>query len=149
MGNEPSKHVVGAWVRLNQAQQVALSHIEEALKAANLPPAIWYDVLWQLEQAGENGLRPFELERKMLMRQYNISRLLDRIEKAGLLIRQPCAEDGRGQLVVITKAGREQRRRIWPVYADAIEGAIATHLSEGDAKTVDRLLSKLLGAPTR
>ena len=145
MKKKPGKHIVGTWVRLNQARQVALSQIEMALKSANLPPAIWYDVLWELDQAEDNGLRPFEIEKQMLLRQYNLSRLLDRLEKAGYLTRKPCEEDGRGQRVFISKAGRDLRLQMWPVYARAINDAIATHLSEDEAKSVDYLLSKLLG----
>jgi DNA-binding MarR family transcriptional regulator len=144
MKKAPSETVIRAWARLVRAQQVAMTTIETALKAARLPPLSWYDALLELERAGEEGLRPFELEREMLLPQYSLSRLVDRIERDGYLARSPCADDGRGQVIVITKAGRDLRRRMWPIYAAAIQQAIGAHISDDEAAVLDKLLGKLL-----
>jgi DNA-binding MarR family transcriptional regulator len=144
MKKTPSETVIRAWARLVRAQQAAMTTIETALKAAKLPPLSWYDALLELERAGEEGLRPFELEREMLLPQYSLSRLVDRIEREGYLARSPCADDGRGQVIVITKAGRDLRRRMWPIYAAAIQQAIAAHISDDEAVVLDKLLGKLL-----
>lgn len=139
----PNQTVVRAWVRLMKAQQTALSHIERSLKAENLPPLVWYDVLLELERAGPAGLRPFELERAMLLAQYNLSRLVDRIEQAGYVSCQSYEGDGRGQLIVITPEGQNLRKRMWPIYAQAIETAVGSHLSAEEAVALDRLLERL------
>jgi DNA-binding MarR family transcriptional regulator len=144
MKPNPSKTMVRAWARLTKAQQMALTAIEHALKAAELPPLAWYDALLELERAEGNGLRPFELEREMLLAQYNLSRLVDRIEKAGYLERRACDDDGRGQLLVITAAGKQIRRRMWPVYAAAIQSVLGEHLSEKQAEALDALLGALI-----
>src|SRR6185295_15283601 len=117
---EPSKAAVGAWIRLMRAQQKALLKVERAFRKAGLPTYAWYDALWQLEQAGERGLRPREIEQQVLIAQSNISRLIDRMEAEGAVERRPHAEDGRGQIVVITEKGKGMRKRIWPIYADLI-----------------------------
>lgn len=145
----PTETVVRAWARLVRAQRLALATIERALKAAGLPPLAWYDALLELERAGQDGLRPFELERAMLLAQYNLSRLVDRLEGAGLVERQHCEEDGRGQRLVITHAGRAMRRRMWPVYAHAIETTIGRHLGPQEAGTLDRLLGRLAAGNAR
>jgi DNA-binding MarR family transcriptional regulator len=144
MAGKPSQTVERAWARLIKAQRTAFAGVEHALKAAGLPALAWYDALLELERAGAPGLRPFELERAMLLEQYNLSRLIDRMEKAGYVERRPCAEDGRGQVVVITTAGKALRRRMWPVYAAAIEDALGRHLSEQQAKSLDALLGGLI-----
>lgn len=144
MKEKPSKTVVRAWARLMKAQQLALASIELALKAAGLPPLDWYDVLLEVERAGDNGLRPFELERAMLFAQYNLSRLIDRIERAGYVQRRVCEADGRGQLIAVTAAGKAIRRKMWPIYAQAIETAIGQHLPVTDAETLDAMLGKLI-----
>jgi DNA-binding MarR family transcriptional regulator len=144
MSQIPSKTVVRAWARLMKSQRLALASIEQALKAAGLPPLDWYDVLLELERAGANGLRPFELERAMLLAQYNLSRLIDRIERAGYVERRAYEEDGRGQLIVITDAGKAIRRKMWPVYARAIETAVGQYLSGAEADALDSLLGKLI-----
>src|ERR1700751_212186 len=110
--SHPRDTVVRAWARLIKTGQIALASIETALKAAKLPPLAWYDVLLELEGAGERGLRPGGLQPEMRLAQYNLARLIDRIECAGYVERRPCHDDGRGQVIVITAAGRDIRRRM-------------------------------------
>jgi DNA-binding MarR family transcriptional regulator len=143
MPKEPSEAVVAAWIALNRAQQAALLKVERAFRDAGFPPSAWYDVLWELEKAGAPGLRPFEVERRRLIAQSNISRLIDRLAEAGYVERQPCEEDGRGQRVVITAAGRDMRRRMWPVYARAIAATVGRRVSEREAANLASLLGKL------
>jgi DNA-binding MarR family transcriptional regulator len=144
MPKEPSEAVVDAWIALNRAQQAALMKIERAFREAGLPPSAWYDVLWELDKAGAAGLRPFEIERRRLIAQSNISRLVDRLADAGYVERQPCEEDGRGQRIVITPAGRDMRRRMWPTYARAIGHAVGRRISEREAASLASLLGKLV-----
>jgi DNA-binding MarR family transcriptional regulator len=139
-----SKTVIRAWARLLKAQRLALAAVEGELKAAGLPPLDWYDVLLEVERAGNHGLRPFELERGMLLAQYNLSRLIDRIEHAGYLERRECVEDGRGRLIAITARGKEIRRKMWPVYAGAIGRAVGGNLSAKQAQALDELLGLLI-----
>lgn len=144
MTERPSKPVVLAWARLMKAQRVALARVEAALKRAGLPPLAWYDVLLELERAGEAGLRPFELERALLLAQYNLSRLIDRIEREGLVERAPCLQDGRGQIVRVSPRGRSMRRAMWPIYAQAIDAAVGSHLDNNEAERLSALLGRIV-----
>jgi DNA-binding MarR family transcriptional regulator len=141
---QPSESVVKAWARLTRAQQLALAAIEAALKKADLPPLSWYDALLELERAGERGLRPFELEQEMLLAQYNLSRLIERLSRARYVSRQVCKDDGRGQVLLITPAGKAMRRRMWSVYGPAIQAAIGTRLSEAEIERLTALLGTFL-----
>jgi DNA-binding MarR family transcriptional regulator len=142
----PSKHVVLAWTRLIKAERLALARVEAALKQAGHPPLAWYDVLLELERAGETGLRPFELERALLLAQYSLSRLLDRIEREGLIERAPCPEDGRGHVLRLSARGQSMRNAMWPVYAQAIEAAVGSCCDEAEAKTLSALLARIIDA---
>jgi DNA-binding MarR family transcriptional regulator len=144
MKHEPAEETIAAWARLVRAEQTVLGRIEAALKAADLPPLSWYDVLLELSRAEDGRLRPLELERRTLMAQYNASRLLDRMEKAGLVERLPHPEDGRGQLVAITAEGRALQKRMWKIYAPAIQREVGEKLSRSDAAELGRLLKKLI-----
>jgi len=139
----PTDTTVQAWVQLVRAHQEALSYIESALKSSNYPPLIWYDILLELEHAGTDGLRPFELEHALLLRQYGVSRLVERIEKAGYLVRKSCLKDGRGQSLHITQSGKTLRQHMWEIYGPAIEKAIGSKLSDTQTKTLSELLGKL------
>jgi DNA-binding MarR family transcriptional regulator len=146
MTAHPSATVIQAWSRLLRAQRVALASVEQALREAKLPALAWYDALLELEHAA-SGLRPFELEQRMLLAQYNLSRLLDRLEEAGLIERQTCTADRRGQIIFITAAGRDMRRQMWNTYRPAIQRAVGAHLSPQQAETLAALLGKLSAPP--
>jgi DNA-binding MarR family transcriptional regulator len=142
MTGKVSDAAVTAWARLLRAHATALGRVEGALKRAGLPQLAWYDVLLETERAPA-GLRPKELEARMLLAQYNLSRLLDRMQREGLVERRPCAEDGRGQVVHATDAGRRLRRRMWPTYAASIREAVGARLTDAEAQDLARLLGKL------
>jgi len=144
MADKPSETVIRAWARLLKAHRIALSSVEKQLKAAELPPLAWYDVLLEVERAGAEGIRPFELERAMLLEQYNLSRLVDRIHTAGYIQRRAHEQDGRGQLIAITEQGKALRRKMWLVYARAIQMAIGKRLVESQAKELEDLLDLLI-----
>jgi DNA-binding MarR family transcriptional regulator len=147
MKANPGDSAVQAWARLMRAQRMTLALIEQALKSAGLPPLAWYDALLELERAGDKGLRPFELEREMLLAQYNLSRLIDRMEKAGLVERRACEGDGRGQVVAVTATGKKMRRRMWAVYGPAIQRAVGGRLRPKQIETLNALLGALTGKP--
>lgn len=143
MENVPSESAVRAWATLVRVQQTLLAAVERDLNAAGQPPLAWYDVLLELERAAQGRLRPNELQRRLLLAQYNLSRLLDRLERAGLVGREPCSDDGRGHWVVISHAGRERRRQMWPIYAGAIQTHLGGKLAEAEVEALVRLLDRL------
>ncbi|WP_034853584.1 MarR family winged helix-turn-helix transcriptional regulator [Sinorhizobium sojae] len=138
----PTMATTEAWIGLMRAQQRVLAAIEKDFKTAGLPPLGWYDVLWELAKAEDGRLRPFEIEARTLLAQYNLSRLIDRLEREGLVRREAFDEDGRGQWVVITEAGRAMQARIWQTYAQSIERHVGARLSEGEARELAALLSR-------
>lgn len=134
---------VAAWIALATTSRVLLEEIEAALKAASLPSLAWYDALLEIEKAGEPGLRPFELRQKLLLPQYGTSRLLHRIESAGLIEKLDCVDDGRGLLVRITREGVRIRRAMWPVYAGKLADLLQSQLSAGELAQLGALLTRL------
>lgn len=120
-----------------------LAEIEKELKTKGLPALSWYDILLELDKVDADGLRPFELQEKLLLPQYGISRLVARIEKAGYLERVTCAEDGRGQSLRITKSGRELRQEMWQVYGPCLQNALGQKISDDQAQTMVEILRKI------
>jgi DNA-binding MarR family transcriptional regulator len=130
-----------AWVQLIRAHRSALCSVEKALRAADLPPLEWYDVLLELERGGP--LRSRDLQDRLLLAQYNLSRLIDRMQDEGLVERTRCSDDARCQWIRATDAGSALRTRMWPVYADAIRGAVESRLTKAQAAQLGDLLGKL------
>jgi len=139
----PSDTTVTTWIELARAYGRAMATIEQALTDHHLPPLSWYDLLLELERAGEAGLRQFELEDALLLRQYSVSRLAERLENEGYLWRKRSAEDGRGKYLIITDKGKHLRQRMWQGYGAKIEEAVGKKLSPGQCHTLSALLSEL------
>lgn len=131
------------WSRFLSTGQALTAAVEAELKAANLPPLGWYDVLLELQRAGAKGLRQFELRDRLLLAQYNLSRLLERIERAGYISRDPCPEDGRGQIARLTEAGAALQQRMWPVYRDTVARVFSARLTEPEMAAFGAVLDKL------
>lgn len=142
--NQPSKIVETVWSRLARLHHLVLSRIEADLKKAELPPLGWYDALLELERAGACGLRPFELEQQLLLPQYGLSRLLQRLEVAEYIMRWRCEQDGRGQVVSITDKGRDVRKQMWPVYAAVLQDLFGEKLDDQQAEQLAERLGQLL-----
>ena len=146
MSRAPSEPAVKAWARLIRARETLVAAVERDLKAAGQPPLAWYDVLLELSRAERGRLRPFEIEKETLLAQYNLSRLLDRLEKEGLVAREPCEDDARGQWVVITEKGRATQARTWKVYARSIQKHVGDRLDDKAAAALAELLGRLTAA---
>ena len=132
------------WARLVRVEQTLLTSVEAELKAAGYPPLAWYDALLELSRAPGGRMRPLDLERAMLLPQYSTSRLVDRMVKAGLVVKKTCPIDGRGQFVEATAAGKKLRQKMWPSYAAAIERHVGAKLSREEVSRLGDLLEKLV-----
>jgi DNA-binding MarR family transcriptional regulator len=137
----PAAVTLLAWDRLLGAGARALRTARGQLRRAGLPPLEWYDILVALERRGP--LRPRDLQRLVGIAQYTLSRLVSRMEAAGLVSVGTCPGDGRGQIVTLTEAGAAQRAAMWPAYAAAIHAAIETRLGTEDRIVLAGLLDKL------
>jgi DNA-binding MarR family transcriptional regulator len=139
---------LAAWRGLLKAHAAALGRIERDLARAGdaVVPLTWYDVLIELHEAAEHGLRQRDLARLVVLTRSGISRLVDRLETAGLVRRVPTAEDRRGDLIVLTDAGRHALRRTWPIYARGIAEYFAVHVRQDEAQVLASALDRVHGA---
>ena len=131
------------WARFMRVSQAVFGAVEADLKAAGFPPLVWYDALLELRRVAPEGLRQFELQEHMLLAQYNMSRLADRLVQAGFVRRQPCLEDGRGQVICLTEKGRALIDAMWPAYRAAITAHFGGRLGADDPPALASILEKL------
>ena len=78
----------------------------------------------------------------MLLEQYNLSRLVDRIVRSGLAERLATEQDGRGQVLKITAEGRRLLKADRACRA-AIRKRFAEKLDRRDIAELTRILVKL------
>ena len=140
---DPKIHTWGLFLAAHTA---LVERIELALASADLPALAWYDVLWELEQAPERKLRMHELAQRIVLSRSNLTRLADRLESAGLLAREACPNDRRGNFCVITDAGRAMRKKMWPVYRDQIKVLFSDRIDDKQAKVMGDGLTAILRA---
>ena len=132
-----------AWRALITAHAAAVERIERGLLEADLPPLGWYDVLLELSAAPGCRLRMHELASAVVLSRSGLTRLVDRLEKAGLLRREPDPEDGRGSFAVLTDEGAAMRQKMWPTYAKGIAEHFGAHISDEEAGVLTRALGRV------
>jgi DNA-binding MarR family transcriptional regulator len=144
MTSKLSQAVIEAWASLVRTERTLLDKVEESLKQASLPPLDWYHVLHEVDRSPKGMLRQSGVQDRTQLAQYNVCRLVDKLEREGLLERHQCQLDGRSNVLVITAKGRELRRAMWPIYAGAIEQHFGARLSQAEAEQLARLLAKVM-----
>lgn len=134
------------WRLFLTAQVRLVDRVNQRLKQADLPPLEWYDVLFALKESPEQRLRLSELADAVLLSRSNLTRLVDRLETAGLMQRETCPSDRRGTYAVLTSAGLDMQQRMWQVYSQSIAEDFAHHLNEAEVKAMTTALSRILAA---
>jgi DNA-binding MarR family transcriptional regulator len=81
-----------------------------------------------------------ELADVMAIERYNLTRLIDRLEKEGLVTRSRSADDGRAAFAAITKEGRVLRRKMWKIY----EATVAEFFLDQFTATEQRAFAQAL-----
>ena len=135
-----------AWRALIMVHAAAVEGIERGLLEAGLPPLGWYDVLLKLSAAPGCRLRMHELASAVVLSRSGLTRLVDRVEKAGLLRREPDPADGRGSFAVLTDEGLRMRQKMWPVYARGIAEHFGAHVSDEEAEVLSKALGRVRAA---
>ena len=100
-------------------------------------------MLHEVDRSPKGMLRQSGVQNRTQLAQYNVCRLVDRLEREGLVERHQCQVDGRNNVLLITAKGRALRRAMWPAYAAAIEEHFGARLSQAEAEQLVGLLSKL------
>lgn len=108
------------WYAFVRTHRLMIREIERRLAAAGLPGYAWYDALWGLESGPDGTRRMHELADTLAIERYNLTRLIDRLEKEGLVTRSRSADDGRAAFASITKEGRALRRKMWKIYESTV-----------------------------
>jgi DNA-binding MarR family transcriptional regulator len=105
-----------------------------------------YDVLYALSK-GRGPLRLGELNRRVLLSQPALSRMVDRLAERGWLERQADPADGRGVRLALTDAGRALQRRVGRRHARSVARAMTAGLDAGELRRLEAICLKLASPP--
>jgi DNA-binding MarR family transcriptional regulator len=125
----------------------AHAHITAALQSelddAGEIPLTWYDVLVQLSEAG-GTLRMQDLAHAVLLSKSGLTRLVDRMCTAGLVLRTADDNDRRGRWVELTVAGQERLRSAAAVHLRGIRRHFSGLLSTAEAAEIRTALERIV-----
>ena len=134
-----------AFLLLQRTTSELVNTVADLLKGAGLSGP-QYNVLRILRGAGPNGLACGEISDRLITRDPDITRVLDRMEKRGLVTRRRDPDDRRVVISAITKAGLDLLAKLdAPVNAGHIEQL--GHLTRTDLKTLIAILDRVRKPP--
>jgi DNA-binding MarR family transcriptional regulator len=133
------------WRSLQRVQVTIMRRIEAELLERHDLPLASFEVLQQLGQAPRQRLRMNDLADRVLLSRSGLTRLVDRLEREGLVERHACASDARGLFAVLTGPGRRRLEGSVPTYHRCIRECFLDRIGAGELKLVAATASKLAG----
>jgi DNA-binding MarR family transcriptional regulator len=101
-----------------------------------------FNALRIVRGAGRKGLPTQQIAERLISRQPDVTRLIDRLCEAGLVARKRCDEDRRVVYVVLTAAGRK-KLAVLDKPVDALHAAQFAHMPRGEVAQLGQLLAKV------
>ena len=106
-------------------------------------PLSSYEVLLFLNDSEDGRMRMSELADSALLSRSGLTRLVDRLERQGLLTRERCESDARGWFAEITPEGRRVFGAARKTHLDGVRRAFLSHFSRDELRTLGGLWQKL------
>jgi DNA-binding MarR family transcriptional regulator len=105
-----------------------------------------YEVLLHLDGAEDGQMRMCELAELATLSRSGLTRLVDRLAREELLVRQSCPSDARGSYASLTIAGRERLVEARPTHIEGVRRVFLSHLSAAEQQALAECWAKLLPA---
>ena len=134
-----------AWRLFLESYRRVLDTLDDELRSERGLSLAWFDVLVQLFNAPDHRLRMNQLASRILLSKSGLTRLVDRMEAAGLVERASSPTDRRGSFAVLTPRGEGVFRDAFPVHLDGIHKHFACHLTAAEARTLAKVFEKIRG----
>jgi DNA-binding MarR family transcriptional regulator len=134
---------LAGWRALLTAHTLLTDRLDEELRRETGLSLFEYSALLQLAEAPERRRRMSELAEGILLTRSGVTRLIDRLEREGLVERCACVSDGRGAEAVLTEAGLERLRGASRVHLRGVERYYLERVSPADQATIARVMTGL------
>ncbi|QDQ96518.1 MarR family winged helix-turn-helix transcriptional regulator [Tomitella fengzijianii] len=115
---------------------------EELAEQAGLTLA-QYDVLLRLRDSADGAMRMGELAEGVLVTTSGLTRVVDKLESAGLVERVRLSTDRRGVRVSLTGAGRDRLRDAARVHREGIRRHFTRHITDDELPALESFFSRL------
>ncbi len=141
----PTRDQLAAWRAFLRAHASITRALEAELLTEQELSLASYDVLVQLAEAPDRRLRMTELADAVLLSRSGVTRLVDRLEKGGLVARCPVENDGRGVAARLTDNGLIRLRTASRTHLRGIGQHFVARLDEADLRVLERISRRLAG----
>ncbi|WP_315987480.1 MarR family winged helix-turn-helix transcriptional regulator [Actinomadura sp. HBU206391] len=135
------------WRTLLRAQVRISRHLQTDLLAEHDLALASYDVLRHLGEAPGGRLRMNDLADRVLLSRSGLTRLVDRLHREGLVVRESCDSDARGLFAVLTPEGFERLAQATPTYQRGVRDHVLDRLDRDELHRLGSILDKLIGDP--
>ena len=133
-----------AWYAQATTQVRLIEHMGAELERRTGLPAAWFDVLANLKARGRTRMN--ELADALFVSRGGATRLVARMEEAGLVRREIPPEDRRATFAVITERGLEAIERATPVHLELVREGFGRHLEPGDVEVLIAVAARVSAA---
>ena len=133
--SSPSPEQLRCWRLFMESSLALVDVLDTELKDTVGIPQRWYDVLVHLEESPD-GIPMTELADQILYSKSGFTRVIDRMEEAGLVSRVRPPNDRRSILVVPTDKGTQRMERARRHHRDGINRHFSEHLTDTDTKAL-------------
>jgi len=139
-----SQDQVGTWINLQQTFRVIQARIDERLRAETDLSWPEFELLMRLELAADHPLKMSEIAAQLVGSPSGTTRIADRLEKDGLIVRETPRENRRIVRVQLTDHGRKVLGQAKQTFRTTLHETFGNHLADSDVAELRRTLRHLL-----
>ncbi len=132
-----------AWQGLLRAHRDLVARLDQELDRDTGLPLSSYEVLMYLTDADGGRLRMGELAEALLLSRSGLTRLVDRLQRQGLVTRERCDDDARGYFAAITPMGGRLLRKARPLHLAGVREHFLSGLTRGDLQALAKAWRQL------
>jgi DNA-binding MarR family transcriptional regulator len=134
-----------AWAAIMRIHARLVPLLDREMQRSSGLSLAWYDVLLELASAG-GRLRMSELGERVVLSRTRVSRIVDELEQAGLVTREPNPDDARSSYAALTPEGKRRFRESGRVYRQGIDHRLAERADEASLRALADTLEGILAA---
>jgi DNA-binding MarR family transcriptional regulator len=127
---------LGAWRGLLRTHSALSKALDAELVRVHGLPLSSYEVLLFLADSPDGQMRMSELADGVLLSRSGLTRLVDRMQREGLLRRERCEDDARGWFAAITPKGRELFTRARKTHLDGVRERFLSHFTREELRSL-------------
>jgi DNA-binding MarR family transcriptional regulator len=127
---------LGAWRGLLRTHSSLVKALDAELEAAHGLPLTSYELLLHLGQAPEKRMRMCDLADLVLLSRSGLTRLIDRLEREGLVVRRTCEQDARGAFAELTATGSTRLAEAGRTHLDGVRRLFLSHFDASELATL-------------